>query len=100
RSGAGRRGKTLEDDLPFGAAALDERMRALQVGRIDRSEALGERASQRSCVDQLGDLVQQGSLLCHIGRRENGAGEHRLPIDRYALSFENIYVQRLRIVDQ
>src|SRR5262245_28118454 len=42
--------ETLQHDLSPGAAAFDQRVRALQVCRVDRAEIFGQRAAQRTRI--------------------------------------------------
>jgi hypothetical protein len=73
--------EALEDDLAPGTAALDERVNPLQVGGVDGRVSLRRRGAQRPCVHQARDLIEQDTLLGHVDRLVDRAGEHQLPMD-------------------
>src|ERR1700679_2275519 len=56
----------LQHDLAARLSAFQKRMRALQVGRIDRPKALVERGFQHTLVDEIGDVVEQVVLADHV----------------------------------
>src|SRR5918997_2470015 len=80
--------ESRQHDLSPGAAALDEGVRPLEIARVDRTQHIRQGGSDRACINEPGDLVQNLMLPLHVGGLERGPGEHGFPMDRYALPFE------------
>ena len=75
-------------------------MSALEIGRIDRCQAVGQRCAYLARINQHAYLVQDAALLSHVWRAVNGPREHQFMVDGYRLWLERHDVQVLRIVDQ
>src|SRR5215470_16719713 len=56
----------LQHDLAARLAALQQRMGALQVRRIDHAKRLVQRGAQHALVDEVGDVVKQMVLRDHV----------------------------------
>ncbi|KAG0774288.1 hypothetical protein G6F22_014185 [Rhizopus arrhizus] len=80
--------------------ALQQRMRAPQVGRVDAPEVLAQRGLQHAGVDQLGHPVQQVVLALHVRGLVQRAGEHRFPVQRQRLALECHHIDLAGIIDQ
>lgn len=90
-----------EGELADGAAAFDLGVGLAEVRGVDGRELPAERAAQFAAVGQRGDFVEEAALLGHVGRLEQGAGEHELPVQREALRLEEVEVERTRhVLDQ
>src|ERR1700704_5781525 len=99
RIGSRRSLPPLQHDLAARLAGFQQRMRALQISRVDAAKGLVERCAQYALVDEVGDVVQQIVLRDHVRRLERRAGEHRFPVDGNRLAFENADVEFRGIVD-
>src|SRR6187402_1729659 len=72
----------FQDDLAAGVGALDAAVRLGQDGGVDRRQRFGDGGADAAAFDQLGDRVEQPPLFGDVGRVEQRAGEHQLPMYR------------------
>ena len=77
-------------------------MSSLHVGSTDETEMFAESRADYPRIDKRRNVVEQITLRDHVASRERGAREHELPMQRNALSFEELDVDAAgcRIVDQ
>src|SRR5947199_1560679 len=92
--------EALDDNLASRLAAFDQRMRVLEIGRIDWRQPLGEGRAQLALIDELADPIQDPSLFREVRRLVDRTGEHQLVMDRHRLPLEGHDVEPGRVVDQ